>query len=115
MFFLGYDGMPRRVADYDPQFTDLNRVSSIGAYIIALGILAWLVNIVVSLVRREPAPADPWEGHTLEWATSSPPPRHNFDKPLPPIRSYAPLYDTRYGEGVGYPPPEAKRGEGHGA
>jgi cytochrome c oxidase subunit I len=115
MFFLGYDGMPRRVADYAPQFTDLNRVSTVGAFIIALGILAWLVNIVVSLVRREPAPADPWDGHTLEWATSSPPPRHNFDKPLPPIRSYAPLFDARYGEGVGYPPPEAKRSEGREA
>jgi cytochrome c oxidase subunit 1 len=98
MFFLGYDGMPRRVADYDPQFTDLNRVSTIGAFIIALGILAWLVNIVVSLVKREPAPDDPWGGHTLEWATSSPPPRHNFDKPLPPIRSYAPLFDARSGQ-----------------
>jgi cytochrome c oxidase subunit I len=113
MFFLCYDGMPRRVADYADQFTDDNRISTIGAFVIALGVLTWLVNIVVSLVRREPAPADPWDGHTLEWATSSPPPRHNFDVPLPPIRSYAPLFDARYGEGVGWPPPqETARREG---
>jgi cytochrome c oxidase subunit 1 len=112
MFFLGYDGMPRRVADYAAQFTDLNRISTFGAFTIALGILAWLVNIVVSLVRPQAASADPWDGHTLEWATTSPPPRHNFDRQLPPIRGYAPLFDARYGEGVGYPPPAAKRSEG---
>jgi cytochrome c oxidase subunit 1 len=49
----------------------------------------------VSLRRREPAGDDPWLGHTLEWATSSPPPRYNFDAPLPPVRSYAPLLDLR--------------------
>ena len=95
MFFFGYDGMPRRVADYSSQFTDLNRASSIGAAFIALAVLAWIANVVVSLARREPAPSDPWEGHTLEWATSSPPPRHNFSDPLPPIRSFAPLLDAR--------------------
>jgi cytochrome c oxidase subunit 1 len=49
----------------------------------------------VSLRRREPAGADPWLGHTLEWATASPPPLLNFEAPLPPIRSYAPLLDVR--------------------
>ena len=99
MFFFGYDGMPRRVADYSSQFTDLNRASSIGAAFIALAVLVWLANVVVSLARREPAPADPWGGHTLEWATSSPPPRHNFSDPLPPIRSFAPLLDARQAAG----------------
>jgi cytochrome c oxidase subunit I len=97
MFFLGYDGMPRRVANYAPEFTGLNRASSIGAFVIAIAIVVWIANMVVSLTRREPAPADPWQGHTLEWATSSPPPRHNFTDPLPPIRSYAPLLDAREG------------------
>jgi cytochrome c oxidase subunit 1 len=95
MFFLGYDGMPRRVGNYSSQFTDLNRVSTIGSFVIALGVLVWVINIVVSLVRREPAPDDPWGGHTLEWATTSPPPRHNFTRPLPPVRSYAPLLDAK--------------------
>ena len=55
----------------------------------------FLLNVVVSLRRRVPAGDDPWLGHTLEWATSSPPPPLNFEAPLPPIRSYAPLLDLR--------------------
>jgi cytochrome c oxidase subunit I len=96
MHILGWEGMPRRVAEYAPKFQDLNIVSTIGAYIIGLATLIWLANVVMSLRRRTPAPDDPWEGHTLEWATSSPPPRHNFDRPLPPIRSHAPVFDARY-------------------
>jgi hypothetical protein len=62
---------------------------------ISIAIFAW--NVVLSLRRRLPAGADPWDGQTLEWATSSPPPRHNFDA-LPPIRSFAPLLDLREGK-----------------
>jgi cytochrome c oxidase subunit 1 len=94
MFFLGFEGMPRRVPDYAPRFGDLNLLSSIGAGLIALGILAFLANVWVSLRRRVPAGEDPWGAQTLEWATSSPPPPHNFDS-LPPIASYAPLLDRR--------------------
>jgi len=94
MFFLGFDGMPRRVADYTPRLGDLNLLSSIGAGVIALGILVFLANLFVSLRRRVPAGDDPWQGQTLEWATSSPPPRHNFDS-LPRVGSYAPLLDRR--------------------
>ncbi|MFL5892981.1 MAG: cbb3-type cytochrome c oxidase subunit I [Solirubrobacterales bacterium] len=96
MFLLGYNGMPRRVADYSPTagFTGDNRLATIGAYVIALGIAAFIANLIVSLRRRQPAGDDPWEGQTLEWATSSPPPRLNFSG-LPPIRSYAPLLDLR--------------------
>jgi cytochrome c oxidase subunit I len=99
MFFLGYDGMPRRVADYTPEsgFQHLNEVSTVGAFLIALSVAVFCVNVAVSLRRRVPAPEDPWEGHTLEWATSSPPPRHNFGA-LPPIRSHAPLFDLRHAE-----------------
>jgi len=96
MFLLGYDGMPRRVADYSPSagFTGDNRLATIGAFVIALGIAVFIANLVVSLRSRRPAGDDPWEGQTLEWATSSPPPRLNFNG-LPPIRSYAPLLDER--------------------
>jgi cytochrome c oxidase subunit 1 len=96
MFLVGYEGMPRRVADYSPSagFTGENLLATIGSYTIALGILAFVANVVVSLRNREPAGDDPWEGQTLEWATSSPPPRFNFDA-LPPIRSFAPLLDLR--------------------
>lgn len=97
MFFLGYEGMPRRIAEYPehPGWGTLNLIESIGAGVIALGVLAFLVNVVVSLRTRKPAGDDPWLGHTLEWATSSPPPRLNYERPLPPITSYAPLLDLR--------------------
>jgi cytochrome c oxidase subunit I len=102
MFLLGYDGMPRRVADYSPSagFTTDNRLATAGAFVIAAGILVFVVNLVVSLRRRQPAGDDPWEGQTLEWATTSPPPRLNFAA-LPPIRSYAPLLDLRERERSG--------------
>jgi cytochrome c oxidase subunit 1 len=96
MFFLGHEGMPRRVADY-PSFRGwdtLNTISTAGAYLIAISILIFLINVVRSLRSGEPAGADPWHGQTLEWVTSSPPPRLNFEG-LPPVRSYAPLLDLR--------------------
>jgi cytochrome c oxidase subunit I len=97
MLLLGQDGMPRRIASYPshPGWGALNLLETIGAGIIALGILTFLVNVWVSLREQVPGGEDPWLGHTLEWATSSPPPRHNFDRPLPPITSYAPLLDLR--------------------
>jgi cytochrome c oxidase subunit I len=102
MFLLGYDGMPRRVADYAPDagFTDLNRLSTLGSYFIALGVAVFLVNLYVSLRNREPAGNDPWEGQTLEWATTSPPPRYNF-RSLPKISSYAPVLDRRIAKARG--------------
>jgi cytochrome c oxidase subunit 1 len=98
MFFLGFEGMPRRVADYAPRFGNLNLLSSIGAGFIALGILMVLANVFVSLRRREPAGDDPWGAQTLEWSTSSPPPHNNFGAALPAITSYAPLLDRREAE-----------------
>ena len=96
MFFLGMDGMPRRVADYPSNagWTGLNRVATVGAFIIATATLVFLVNVVRTLRRPADSPADPWAGHTLEWWTSSPPPRLNFES-LPPIHSHAPLLDLR--------------------
>jgi cytochrome c oxidase subunit I len=97
MFFLGRDGMTRRVADYPPDagWDTLNALSSIGAAVIAASLLVFALNVAVSAWRRRPAGDDPWAGHTLEWATTSPPPRGNFARPLPPIRSYHPLYEQR--------------------
>ncbi len=97
MFFLGEDGMPRRISRYpaQPRWGTLNLLETIGAGVIALGVLIFFVNVWISLRRRVPAGDDPWLGHSLEWATSSPPPPLNFERPLPPIRSYAPLLDLR--------------------
>jgi len=96
MFILGAQGMTRRIAAYPPSmgWQGLNELETAGAFLIALSALVFLINVVVSLRRRRPAGDDPWQGHTLEWATSSPPPRYNFAA-LPAIRSYAPLLDLR--------------------
>jgi cytochrome c oxidase subunit 1 len=105
MFFLGFDGMQRRIGDYPASsgFGDLNLVSTIGAFVIAVAILVFLVNLFVSLRRRSPVGDDPWEGQSLEWATSSPPPRFNFRGPLPEITSFAPLLDRRERAGKARP------------
>jgi cytochrome c oxidase subunit 1 len=96
MFVVGYRGMSRRIADYPAStgWQGWNIAETVGAYITALSLIVFAVNVVVSLRRREPAGRDPWGGHSLEWATTSPPPRHNFDA-VPPITSYAPLHDLR--------------------
>jgi heme/copper-type cytochrome/quinol oxidase subunit 1 len=97
MYLLGLRGMPRRVATYDPGlgWTTPNLVATVGYVVLALGVLVFLGNVVVSLVRRIPAGADPWGGYSLEWATSSPPPEHNFER-LPRIRSERPAYDEHH-------------------
>jgi cytochrome c oxidase subunit 1 len=96
MFALGEDGMTRRIANYSAAsgWETLNQIATIGSYLIGLGVLVFLINLYVSLRRRRLAGDDPWEGPSLEWATSSPPPPHNFGA-LPPIRTFAPLVDAR--------------------
>ena len=96
MFVLGYDGMVRRVADYprDAGFTGMNELATAGSGVIAASMLVFLANVAVSLRWRRAAGDDPWEGHSLEWATTSPPPPGNFDR-LPPIRSSTPALDLR--------------------
>ena len=98
-FILGYIGMPRWMATYPggAGFTTLSLISSIGAGIIGLAMMCFAYNIYVSARRKVPAPPNPWQAHSLEWATSSPPPRFNFNLqyPIPKIRSYAPLLDLR--------------------
>jgi heme/copper-type cytochrome/quinol oxidase subunit 1 len=94
MHLSGLLGMPRRVYTYPAGmgWDLLNLVSTIGAFVLALGILVVAVNVVVSLGRGLPAGPDPWNGGTLEWATSSPPPPYNFAR-IPVVRSSMPLWD----------------------
>jgi cytochrome c oxidase subunit 1 len=98
MHILGLDGMPRRIADYSSTagWNQLNLLATIGSFTIALSMLPFLWNVFISLRSGEIAGDDPWEGNTLEWATSSPPPPYNFDR-LPLIRSERPLFDLRHG------------------
>jgi cytochrome c oxidase subunit 1 len=98
-YVLGLDGMPRRVAAYLPSngWTTLNVISTVGAFIIGASFLFFLANLWVSW--RDPIPAgdNPWDGHALEWFTSSPPPHHNYSQ-LPPIRSERPTWDYNHPE-----------------
>ena len=100
MHQLGLSGMPRRIADYPAGagWTELNIVASIGSVLIALATALFVWNVVQAVWLRRGAIAgpDPWEGNTLEWATSSPPPHHNFVA-IPPIRSERPVFDAREG------------------
>ncbi len=100
LFFAGLDGMPRRVFTYPnlPHLAVINLISSLSAYVLALGILVFFANLAVSLKKGEPAGDNPWGGWTLEWATSSPPPPHNFDH-IPPVRSIRPLWDLQQAGG----------------
>ncbi len=95
---LGLDGMIRRIIDYapNPGWTELNFLSTIGAFLVGISILPFLWNVFITL--RSPATAgdDPWDANTLEWATTSPPPAYNFDA-LPAIRSERPLFDIKHG------------------
>jgi cytochrome c oxidase subunit I len=95
--WLGVEGMPRRYADYAKEFEGLNIVSSVGALILGLSTLFFIYNVYVT-ARHAPRVNvdDPWGfGNSLEWATSCPPPRHNF-KSIPRIRSERPAFDAHY-------------------
>ncbi len=78
MHILGLQGMPRRVAQYDPQFAEINLICSIGAFILAISTIPFLVNAVYSWLKGEKAPSNPWKALTLEWTTDSPPIPHNW-------------------------------------
>lgn len=85
--FLGLMGMPRRVFTYQPGY-DLevgNLVSTVGAFLMGIGTLVFLINIIVTAKKPVSAPADPWDGRTLEWTIPSPAPEYNF-KQTPLVR-----------------------------
>ena len=78
-FIAGSQGMPRRYADYLPEFAFYHKFSTIGSYVLAIGLFLVLYNWIHSLMAGKKAPQNPWGGNTLEWHTSSPPPHENFD------------------------------------
>lgn len=78
-YLLGYHGMPRRYHVYPDEFQVLNLLSSAGAAVLALGYLLPLVYLSWSLRKGRSAPANPWRASGLEWTTTSPPPKHNFE------------------------------------
>ncbi|MFO7652216.1 MAG: cytochrome c oxidase subunit I [Candidatus Krumholzibacteriia bacterium] len=78
-FVMGSKGMPRRYFNYPPEFEIYHVISTIGSYILAVGLFIILGYLIHSLVKGRLAPANPWGGATLEWQASSPPSHHNFD------------------------------------
>jgi cytochrome c oxidase subunit 1 len=114
--WLGNEGMPRRYADYLPSdgFTTLNVISTVGAFILGLSTLPFLWNVFRSYRYGEVVTVDdPWGfGNSLEWATSCPPPRHNFTE-LPRIRSERPAFELHYPHMIERMRAEAHVGAGH--
>ena len=96
MHIVGLLGMPRRIYTYaaGQGWDTLNLLSTIGAFTIALSVLVFMVNFVVSAIKREKAGDNPWGGATLEWATSSPPPEYNFAT-IPTVKGRNPLWAAR--------------------
>ena len=108
--WLGVEGMPRRYADYLPEdgFTLYNQISSVGAFLLGGSMLVFLWNVWVTRKAPKVQVDDPWGfGGSLEWATSCPPPRHNFLS-LPRIRSERPAFDLHHPEAAAasVPPPD---------
>ena len=97
LHFAGLLGMPRRIYTYPAGrgWESWNLIASIGVVFQAVGILLFVINVLRSSISGEPAGDDPWDGWTLEWATSSPPPEYNFEK-LPVVRSSRPVWDLKH-------------------
>ena len=93
---LGLEGMPRRIYRY-PDYSNwpaLNLISTVGAFVLGVGVLVTVVNVLISMRSGTRAGNDPWQANTLEWFTQSPPPENNFDV-VPRVRSVEPMKDIR--------------------
>jgi cytochrome c oxidase subunit 1 len=99
MHFVGLLGMPRRTYRYDSGmgWEGLNQVETIGAFVIAVAMLIFLVNLWVSRKHGEPVGPDPWDARTLEWTIPSPPPEYNFAE-IPQVESVDDFWHRKYTE-----------------
>jgi cytochrome c oxidase subunit 1 len=105
MHWLGVQGMPRRIYTYTEglNWDFWNMATTVGAFIIAASVLVFIINAIMSFQKPQDAPDDPWDGATLEWATSSPPPAYNFAE-VPVVNSNIPLWVEKYPEVYGHEP-----------
>ena len=96
MHNVGLDGMPRRVYTYTSEmgWDLLNMLSTIGALTIALGVLVFVYNFFYSMRKKELSGNDPWDGRTLEWSISSPPPHYNFAE-IPNVSGLDPFWEQK--------------------
>ncbi|HEX9259141.1 MAG TPA: cytochrome c oxidase subunit I [Acidimicrobiales bacterium] len=99
MHIIGLQGQPRRMYLYDDNlgFNEWNLVASIGALILAVGVLLFLINVALSSRGPRNAPLDPWDARSLEWMTASPPKEHNFDS-IPAVHSIDEFFHRKYEE-----------------
>jgi len=105
MHILGLQGQPRRMyvwteARAGEGFFNLgfwNRIASIGSFVLAIGILLFLINVVHTARKGKQAPADPWDARTLEWLTTNPPKPHNFDR-IPVVHHLDDFFHRKYEE-----------------
>ncbi|HEY8769456.1 MAG TPA: cytochrome c oxidase subunit I [Thermoleophilaceae bacterium] len=93
---MGLSGMPRRIYTYSQTLhvTVFNEISTFGSFILGIGVLITVVNVLISIKHGKRAGNDPWRANTLEWFVSSPPPPNNFDV-VPRVRSVEPMKDIR--------------------
>ena len=113
MHFLGLNGMPRRTYTY-PQglgFETLNQIETVGAFLLGLSFLVFLVNVFQTWRKPRNAPADPWNGATLEWSIPSPPPEFNFAQ-IPTVHGRDALWELKRERGGTLPEPARVSGAG---
>ena len=113
MHIVGLNGMPRRTYTYPKElgFELLNQIETAGAFVLGLAFLVFLLNVFKTSRQARNAPADPWNGATLEWAIPSPPPEWNFDS-LPAVHGRDPLWEEKRSHGGALPEPHAGSGAG---
>jgi cytochrome c oxidase subunit 1 len=113
MHILGLNGMPRRVYTYPEGlgFEQLNRLETVGAFILASSFVVFLINVVRTWRGPRNAPADPWNGATLEWSIPSPPQEWNFAE-VPTVHGRDPLWELKRERGGPLPEPPRVSGQG---
>jgi len=99
--WLGMDGMPRRIYTYAENmgWENSNFASSLGGLILGIGILVFMINVLYSKLNKKLAGSDPWDGRTLEWSTTSPPPPHDFDV-IPQVKYRDQFWFDKYPETI---------------
>ena len=113
MHFAGLHGMPRRVYTYSAESNlgALNFIETIGSLLLGVSFLIFLINVIKTWARPADAPADPWNGATLEWSIPSPPPEFNFVD-VPTVHGRDPLWETKRQAGGTLPEPKRASGAG---